>query len=131
MMNAIEKMEYLNTQVAGMTDELESRIIDGVIREEKETGRVGVRFDLRRFILTNMKAKGISIRKMAQRLGMMPGNLSNFFNGRIPVPVSDIEEMMWIIMDDNIRGEFDLSTVNYKKPGRPKKVKPVDEEQEG
>ena len=95
-----EKITFLDNYPVEKIDELTYIVKDGVIDEQEK--RIRVRKDFREEVKTKIAEAGITRTQLAKRLGVKVQNLSNFLNGRIPLRCELIEELMWLIEDNNI-----------------------------
>lgn len=99
-----EKFDLLNDTPRENAHELERMITEGVVSDRP---RVSVRFDIRAFIRRRMAEEGISQNDLARRLGKPQPNICNFLNGKIPLPLDTIEEIIWLFAPNNCGHDVD------------------------
>lgn len=93
-MTAREKMNLLKDATSENVHEIKEHVEDGVI---DEVGRPVVRLDIRAYIRRRLQEEGVSEYKAAEFLGKAQSNFSNFMSGRIPMPLRDVERLLWVL----------------------------------
>jgi transcriptional regulator with XRE-family HTH domain len=108
-----EKITFLNNYPVEKIDELTYIVKDGVIDEQEK--RIRVRKDFRAEVKAKIAEAGITQTQLAKRLGIRLQNLNNFLNGHIPLRFEIIEELMWILEDNNILVEDENEDIKVIK----------------
>lgn len=108
-----EKITFLNNYPVEKIDELTYIVKDGVINEQEK--RIRVRKDFRAEVKAKIAEAGITQNQLAKRLGIRLQNLNNFLNGHIPLRFEIIEELMWILEDNNILVEDENEDIKVIK----------------
>lgn len=54
------------------------------------------RFDTRAFIKKRIAEEGVTIKEVAEKIGLMRANLGNGLNGRITIPMDKLETLLWL-----------------------------------
>ena len=101
-MTAKEKMALLSNATSENIHEIKEKIITdrtegGLLPALTEDGYPIVRLDIREYLRRRMKEEGVSHYKMAQFLGKFQSNFSAFINKNRPMPLEDIERMLWVL----------------------------------
>lgn len=97
-------MELLTASTAENSQNIQESLETGVIIPNE--GRIRVKMDIRAYLKQRMDEEGITGCAMAKYLGKATNVMYRFLTGKIPIPLADIEEMLWILdgkitTDDN------------------------------
>lgn len=93
----------------------EYELCDGEVFETNDTHHVGIKVDIRRRILDWLKENKISQRSVAIALRYRPQDFNAFLNGYEPLPLTRLEELMWIMESDNIYTQGEQSETRIIK----------------
>lgn len=111
-LTAKEKMELLAASTAENSQNIQESLETGVIIPNE--GRIRVKMDIRAYLKQRMEEEGITGYAMANHLGKDRSAFYNFMTGKIPMPLADIEQMLWIL-DGKITTEEETVQPNILK----------------
>lgn len=89
-----EKIELLDS---GDRERAQRLMMKGRLEVNEEDGRLAPKIDIRELINAVMDEEGIPRNVMSRRLGKRVENMRAFYAGRIPVPLTTIEEILWLL----------------------------------
>lgn len=92
-----EKVEAMTSASPMNIKEVGDRVEGVVLEEDNRKNRLVMRLDIRKELADAIDRSGISQRKVGKALGIYPQNFCNFLNGRIPLPLKTIEEILFLL----------------------------------
>jgi len=99
-----QKMELLDGAAPEDVPAIQRNVYDGVA-EVSDDGRVRVRKDLRALISRRLAEEGVTQSALARRLGKDKQHVSAFLRGKVPMPLDDVEEILFLIGEGNMYDE--------------------------
>lgn len=90
-----KKMEIVAEARDGV--DVSGKIKGGEVSYDEKRGRVVIRRNIRKELSEAIRDSGISRRQLALFMGLPPQHMSSFLTGAIPLPLSVIEEFLFLL----------------------------------